>query len=96
MGEMPKFRANDEAPKTNLSALQTKAIRAISNIKICSSINDSKVKLKLSLVVEQKRSKLCYLEVNNIFYALLLSIYDQFLTNQQQNLTLIAALFVYF
>jgi len=29
----------------------------MSNIKICSSINDSKVKLKLSLVVEQKRSK---------------------------------------
>ena len=66
IGEIPKFLANDDAPKTNLSALQTKATRAMSNIKICSNINDSKVKSKLSLVVEQKRSKYCQQHENNI------------------------------
>jgi len=41
IGEMPKFLASDEAPKTNLSALHTKVTRERSKIRIWMVINGS-------------------------------------------------------
>jgi len=59
IGEMPKFLASDEAPKTNLSALHTKVTRETSKIRICINIKGSYIEGgKLSLVAAEKQRKI--------------------------------------
>jgi hypothetical protein len=43
IGDTPIFLAKEDAPKTNLSALHTKNVSAMSKIKTCTTINNSKI-----------------------------------------------------